>query len=218
MQIESILRNKKVKILLLPLFGFFIFILFYIIAAYKYPGGSWAFPNHDSFSFWNNYLCDLLDTYAINGKLNVARHYARVSLGFLSASIILIWLYLPNLFEAKSFNLSMMRVTGILSLVIIMFLASGTHDLIVRIAGIFGTTALITSFFEFYKARFYKILFLGLFSFLIFILNYYIYETGWNIKYLPIIQKITFSSFIVWLTSLDILLIKYLRTLSNDII
>ena len=172
--------------------------------------------NHqDSFSFWNNYLCDLLDTYAINGKLNDARHYARVSLGFLSASIILIWLYLPNLFGAKSFNLSMMRVTGILSLVIIMFLATGTHDIIVRIAGLFGTTALITSFFEFYKAKFYKILFLGLFCFMIFILNYYIYETGWNIKYLPIIQKITFSSFILWFIILDILLYTKLNNFNK---
>lgn len=215
MQFDSVPGHPKVKILLFPLFGFFTFILFYIIAAFEYPGGSWTFPNSESFSFLNNYLCDLLDTYAINGNLNTARYFARISLGFLCVSIILIWAYLPKLFRKKSHNLLIMQVTGILSLVVTVFLAAGIHDIIVRIAGVFGTIALFTSLIEFYRAKLYRLLFLGIFCLIIFILNYFMYETSWKISLLPIIQKITFSSFLVWFIWLNIILIKYIRTASN---
>jgi len=73
----------KPYVLLLPMGGMGLFMVLYVLAAIIYPGGSWIVPGQNGFSFWNNYLCNLLDQDAINGELNSARHFARASLGVL---------------------------------------------------------------------------------------------------------------------------------------
>ncbi len=195
----------------IALVGKGVFVFFYIIAALKYPGGSWLFPDQEGFSFWHNYLCDLLDVYAINGAINSARSFAIVALGFLVAGILALWLYLPKLFKIKNFNQKVMQISGLASLLTIPFLAFGNHDIIVRIAGAFGVIAFISCSIELYKTG-RKILFLfGLLCILVFLINYYIYETGLFIRSLPVIQKITFVLFITWFIGLDLAL--YRRTM-----
>jgi membrane-associated HD superfamily phosphohydrolase len=202
---------SKSNILLLPLSGMALFVLLYIIAAINYPGGSWAFIDQNGFSFWHNYLCDLLDEYAINGELNTARFFARAALAVLCVSLILLWYHLPKLFSAKSINRTVMWLAGLLSLVITLFLASGTHDLIVRIAGFFGVIGLFTAVIELYKGHFYGLMIFGLFCLTIFFVNYYIYETSIYIEVLPLIQKITFISFIIWFVLLGVSLYRSLK-------
>lgn len=202
---------KKPYLLLLPIFGMVLFIVLYILAAVAYPGGSWSFLDQDGFSFWNNYLCDLLDYYAVNGEINVARFYARWALVILCLSLIILWFYLPRLFLNKTINLNIMRYSGILALVIILFLASGTHDVIVRIAGVFGVIAFVLASIALFKNYFYRLFFLGLFCLIIFLVNYYIYETGSYIKGLSVIQKITFLSYMIWFVFLDLVLYRKVR-------
>lgn len=198
--------------LLLPLGGMGLFVLFYIMATLNYPGGSWILPNQDGFSFWHNYLCDLLDIYAINVEDNSARSYEISALGFLCTGLFWLWFYLPRLFQNKSTNQSIMRISGLLSLITIIFLALGNHDKVVRIAGFLGVIAFITSSVELFKVG-YKILFLlGVFCLLVFIINYYIYETGLFITSLPIVQKFTFILFISWFICLDVALYRKLRS------
>lgn len=198
-------------IMLLPLIGMVLFVLLYILAAFHYPGGSWNYVNHSGFSFRHNYLCDLLDEHAINGMPNAAKYYARLSLGVLCSSILMIWYFLPNLCTIKSVNLKIMRYSGFLSLGVTLFLASATHDTIVRIAGVFGVVAIMSVCIELYRAKRYKISGLGLFCFIIFCLNYYIYETELYIEILPRIQKITFLSFMFWFIILDLAIYRKLK-------
>ncbi len=192
--------------LLLPLGGIGLFILFYIIAAINYPGGSWVLPDQDGFSFWNNYLCDLLDVYAINGEINSARFYAIIALGVLCAGLFLLWFYLPRLFENRSANQNIMRISGLSSLITIVFLALGNHDKVLYIAGFFAVIALITSSMELFKAGYKNLFLLGVFCLLAFLINYYIYETRLLIKSLPVLQKGTFILFISWFVCLDVVL------------
>ena len=201
----------KPYLILFPLAGIGLFAFLYALSALNYPGGSWNFTDRTGFSFWHNYLCDLLDDYAINGEVNTARFFARAALGILCVSLFWIWFSLSKLFTIKSINLTIMRLSGLLSLVVTLFLGSGSHDLILRIAGICGAIAMITCIVELYKIRYYKLLKLGVFSLIIFFLNYFIYETGYYIKILPVLQKITFISFIVWFVFLDIQLYIRLR-------
>jgi hypothetical protein len=194
----------KPYIMLLPLVGMGLFVFLYTLSALNYPGGSWNFTDHTGFSFWNNYLCDLLDEYAINGELNTARFFARTALGVLCVSLIFLWYQLPKLFSVRSINCTIMWLSGLLSLVITLFLASGTHDIIVRIAGVFGIVALFTAIIELYKSHFYRLMLFGIFCLSIFFVNYYIYETGTYIEVLPLVQKVTFISFIIWFALLGI--------------
>lgn len=194
-----------------PLIAMGLFVLLYLLAAMNYPGGSWISPHQDGFSFWNNYLCDLLDDYAINGELNTARYPARLALAVLCFGLLVLWAYLPNLFPKKSKNLKVMQLTGILSLLVLTLLATETHDLIVRIAGFMGIIAFVSCFVELYKAGYARLLALGIFSLMVFLINYYIYETGVFLKSLAVIQKITFILFLGWFVLMDVAVYQELK-------
>ena len=212
------LKTPASYMLLLPILGIVVFIGLYIIAALTYPGGSAIYPGHTGFNFWNNYLCDLLDEYALNGELNTARFYARMALTSLCTSLLLLWFYLPKLFNKASVNLTIMWISGLVSLLTVFFLAAQTHDIIVRISGVFGAISFITGTFELYRAGYYKLSFLGILSLFIFLVNYYIYETGIYIWALPSNQKVTFVVCLSWFLSLNLQLFKKLKPPSNQIL
>lgn len=194
----SLKKQPRLILLLIPFIGMFLFIGFYILSAFLYPGGSYKDPNSTVFSFTNNYLCDLLDTYAINGELNIASTMARMSFGILCFTMIYIWIQIPRLFPKKHINHLIIKMLGVLSMIIAMFLAAGIHDTIVYIAGIFGLLALLLTFVELYKHGFFYFLGFGICCFVLVSLNYIIYTTGYGIDALPLIQKITFIASISW--------------------
>ncbi|TDS16873.1 hypothetical protein DFQ03_1361 [Maribacter caenipelagi] len=211
MKTKPVLEPYEHLLLFLSLIGIGFFIIFYVIAAKKYPGGSWIDPDLNRFSFWHNYLCDLLDLNAINGETNKARLYAIIALSLLCTSILLLWTLLPKLFKRKNNIQKLMGGSGYLSLFSILFLVLDYHDIVVRIAGIFGLVAFITCCIELYKTSYKKLFLLGVVCIIIFLSNYYIYETGIIIHILPVVQKITFALFIVWFIALDLTLYQKIR-------
>ena len=217
MKIDILPVVPKPYVLFIPLVGMVLFVVLYILAALNYPGGSWIVLDQEGFNFWNNYLCDLLDRNAINGELNPARFFARASLGVLCISLVLLWYYLPALFANKSVNLLIMWLAGLMALIITMSLTSGTHDITVRVAGFLGAIGFISCFIELFKAKYYKLLFFGVLCLLIFLTNYYIYETGTFLRSLPVIQKITFVCFITWFVFMDLTLYKKLKNEGSSI-
>ena len=188
----------KSHLLLVPFIGMGLFLILYLIAAFYYPGGSYKYPDHIGFSFLDNYLCDLLDNYAINGNENNAKIPSRIAFGFLCFTLIFIWYHIPRLFKTRNFNHHLIRVCGILSMLTAMFIASGTHDTIVYMAGIVGIVAFMATFMELFKEGHYKLLIIGLGCLVLIFINYVIYETGINRDTLPVIQKITFIICISW--------------------
>jgi hypothetical protein len=204
MKTASLSHIKSTFFVMFPLIAIGLFVLLYLLAAMDYPGGSWISPHQDGFSFRNNYLCDLLDEYAINGDLNTARHTARFALAALCFGLFVLWAFLPRLFPKKSKNLMLMQWTGILSLLVLVLLGSDRHDFIVRLAGFLGVIAFVSCFVELYKAGFARLLVLGILSLIVFLFNYYIYETGQYLHALALIQKITFILFLGWFVLIDI--------------
>ena len=204
-------KVPRYKYLLLPVIGMGVFIILYVLAALNYPGGTWLDTSNPGFSFWHNYLCDLLDYRSLNGELNAGRYYARAALGILCFSLIYLWVYLPYLFPKWGWNTMLMWLTGILAFVTTMLLSSGTHDITVRIAGILGTIALLSAFAEMWKAGYLGLMRLGFLCLFIFLGNYYIYETGEGLYSLPVIQKITFSGFIAWFIWVNLTLYRNLK-------
>ena len=186
----------------------FLFVVFYVIAAFNYPGGSYVDPAQPGFSFRNNYLCDLLDNFAVNGKANTAKTYARISLGILCSSILVVWIYLPRLFDVKRSVQVITSTFGVLSMVTTGFMVFGGHDIVVRIAGAFGAIALLLTFGQLFKAKYMKLFLLGIISMVLFLANYFIYETGMMIKALPLIEKFTFISCMAWFAILNVMLLR----------
>ena len=196
---------------LLPLFGLALFVLFYVVAAMHYPGGSQIDPDKTGFSFWNNYLCDLLDIQTINGVPNPARYYSRVALLVLCLGLMLLWCYVPRLFAEIKGNATAIRATGMGSMLITLFMDGDNHDLVVRLAGMFGFVALVLLMIQLLKSGRAALFGFGLFCLLIFLVNYYIYETSIYIDALPVIQKVTFVSFLCWFGLLDVAIYKRLN-------
>lgn len=200
--------NAHDSLMRLPLVGFALFVLFYVIAALHYPGGSYTDPYRLGFSFEHNYLCDLLDDRAINNKVNSARMYARISLGILCVSLSVLWLYLPRLFDVKRNVSLLISFCGLASMATTVFLAWGAHDIVVRIAGVFGVIAFILTLHQLYNSRHLRLLTLGIVSIVLVLSNYVIYETGIYRDALPLIQKITFISCLSWFVLLNVRLLR----------
>jgi hypothetical protein len=204
-------RSKR---LLLPLLGMGLFIVLYILAAFMYPGGSWLHKEQLGFSFRNNYLCDLLDYYAVNGDVNDGRFFARLALGLLCVSLIYLWYHLRDLFPRTSVNRTLMWISGQLALLTTFFLSSNTHDEIVRLAGVFGIVGILTLTIELFKMRYYMLVLIAIECIAAFLINYYCYETGDYLQLLPVIQKITFVSFMIWFALLTLLLYRKAKLIS----
>lgn len=197
--------------LVLPVVAMLLFILFYVIAALKYPGGSWKDPSHTGFSFWNNYLCDLLDSIAINGVQNTAKIWSRTALAILCAGLVYLWYHLPILFARRGRGTKILWASGLLAFVALLSLSEGTHDISVRIAGFLGTVALIALVVELYNYEYTTLYPLGILCIVIFLVNYGIYETGNGLRFLPVLQKFTFTLFFLWFFQINRILAKVNR-------
>ncbi len=90
-------------------------------------------------------------------------------------------------------------------------MALANHDTVVYVAGFFAVIALISCSIELFKAGHKNLLLLGLFCLLVFLINYYIYESRLLISSLPVVQKFTFILFISWFVSLDVALYRRMR-------
>lgn len=197
--------NKNIK-LLAPLWGMGFFVLFYVLASIKYPGGSRTDPKAEGFSFWNNYLCDLLDIQTLNGDRNPGRTFTILALFILCVGLMVLWMNLPKLFNTNGNNNQLVRTTGILALVLTMALPLGNHDVMVRIAGVTGLVAIFFVLQGLFKSGQKLLLGFGVFCLTVFLTNYIIYETGMYLKTLPVIQKFTFVFFLGWFAWMDLAL------------
>ncbi len=191
-----------------PVLGMSVFILFYVLATFKYPGGSYTDYSQMGFSWQHNYLCDLLDSDAVNGAPNPASTTSRIGLGFLCFGISTLWYLIPQLFPKNKFTYIVIRAAGIGSMLTVIFLAYGAHDLVVRIAGILGLLALLITFKALYDSRYHGLLVYGIISLLLVAANFYIYESRNGSYWLPLLQKFTFLSCMGWFLLLNVKLLQ----------
>jgi hypothetical protein len=195
------------------------FVLLYLVAAYRYPGGSWAYPGQSGFSWRHNYLCDLLDTNAVNGMPNTGRYWARSALGVLCLGLAWLWFYLPGLARGSTGFRTLIRYSGLAAFGTTVFLSAGTHDVTVRIAGVLGLVGMGSLLAGLWTGGHKALSLFGGWCLGIFLLNYAIYETGTFVRALPLIQKVTFVSFLVWFACMDLALLRkaraQLRTVST---
>ena len=202
--------------LLLPVIGFCIFIVLYFIAAALYPGGSEVNRLAKGFSWKHNYWCDLLDTQAENGEPNTARTMAIIAMSLLSLSIALFWYFIPRLFSFNPLVKKIIQYTGILSMLILVFLQVDFHDWVITISGLLGMIAITATLAGLYKNQSYHLFILGLLCVFLLILNNYIYYTKQWMYYLAIIQKVSFFLFLLWFSLLTIQLFQKNRLPDNS--
>lgn len=189
---------------LLPVISTVVFIALYIAAALYYPGGSQQDPQADGFSWLHNYWCNLLNEYAINGQPNRGRYIAFAAMFVLILSLISFWWMFPLLAGLSNRLIWLMRTAGSLSMITAVFLFTGYHDEVINIAGVFGLVAIGITYFGLYQLRWLGLFAWGLFNLLLIGLNNLLYYGNDLLFYLPVVQKISFLSFLLWISTISL--------------
>jgi hypothetical protein len=212
-------QNNKAKniLVLTPIFGVVIFVLLYFVATLLYPGGSQVDKNSIGFSWINNYWCNLLNEKAINGQHNPAKPVAMTGMFVLCLTLSFFWFLFPRQIKLDRKLKFIIQISGTIAMTIAFFLfTSIDHDLVTDIAGIFGAIATVGTFVGLYKKKWFGLFTLGLLNILLVGLNNYVYYTKGLIVYLPVIQKISFATFLIWVCCVDIKLYHGKRKTAGD--
>jgi hypothetical protein len=201
--------KTKSMVVLAPIFGTLVFIVLYVIATLLYPGGSQVDKNSVGFSWTNNYWCNLLNESAINGQHNPAKPVAMTGMFILCLTLIFFWFLFPKHINVGKNIKLVIQISGAVAMIIAFLLfTSINHDLVTNLASIFGLIATVGVFVGLYKAKWLGLFTFGLFNILLVVLNNYVYYTKGLIVYLPVIQKISFAAFLIWICCIDINLFR----------
>lgn len=184
-----------------PVVGMGVYLVIFTIAAMDYPGGSENVPNAEGYSFFHNFLCDVMNPVTQGGVHNDARPLAIVSHLVLSFTMISFFYILPEIFDRNNRNTRIMRWVGMLTMTVFIFMYTSYHDAIVTATGVLGTIALIPFFIELVKFDNKRLRQLAYLCYLLSIIVFFIFETRIGYYYLPFLQKITFvfdAWWVIW--------------------
>lgn len=214
------MRKKTIQTgniwLLVPLLGTLVFLILYVIGSLVYPGGSQMDKHSEGFSWMNNYWCNLLGLYAINGEYNPARPIAITGMFVLCVTMSVFWYLFPKRIEYDKNNKLIIQLSGSLSMSVAMFVFTEMHDAIINTAGLLGIIAIVGSLIGLYKIKWYGLMIFGSLNLGLLLLNNYIYHIKIFIVYLPMIQKISFISYLIWICIIDIKFFNYKQKISGN--
>jgi hypothetical protein len=188
----------------LILSGCLLFSLLYVVATFYYPGGTYLDKSSQGFSWAQNYWCNLLNENAINGQHNPAKPIAFTAMIVLSLTVMMFWYMFPFQAGFKTPERYIMQLSGFLSMAISVFISTDLHDSIINVAGLFGLIALTGTLIGLRKLRWTYLFYMGLFIVLLLALNNLLYYLKNLMYYLPVVQKITFLSFLLWICFINL--------------
>ena len=198
-----------------PLFGTLLFVGLYFVATLFYPGGSQVDIHSKGFSWINNYWCNLLNKNAINGQFNAARPLALAAMFVLSLTLAIFWYIFPQQADLKKSIRLTIQISGALAMTTGMFLFTDQHDIIVNIASFCGLVATVGTFIGLHKLKWTKLFWLGILNLALIALNNILYYGDGLKLYLPVVQKITFLIFLLWICLITINL--YRRQIKHNL-
>ncbi len=205
--------RKKHPWILLPLAGSIVFIALYLVAASLYPGGSQADTHSKGFSWMHNYWCNLLNEKGINGEVNGGRAVALLAMAVLGLTLVSFWIITASLAAFSKPVKLLVIVSGIIAVALLPALPSAYHDVVINVSGFFGLIAMAAVYVAVYRNGWMNLFAFGIFNLLLVGLNNYLYHSGGSLYYLPLVQKISFASFLLWICLVDVRL--YQRSLPD---
>ena len=209
---RSILLSKVKQqryLSLMPVAGSLIFVFLYFIATLFYPGGSQANIHSVGFSWRNNYWCNLLNNNSINGQHNTAKPIAMMAMIVLCLSLSYFWISFPVILNLHKRLKRVIQFSGVLAMLAAFLLFTNfNHDIVTNIASAFGMIAIVATFAGLFKAKWFGLFTLGLFNIVLIAVNNYLYYTKGLLVYLPVIQKISFAFFLIWISSISLRLYR----------
>jgi hypothetical protein len=86
----------------------------FVVAAGRYPGGTWTDRTRTGHALWGNYLCDLTRDPALDGRPNPGADWGRAAEWALVAAAAAFWLAVPALSRHRRLA-AVVRGTGLVS-------------------------------------------------------------------------------------------------------
>lgn len=196
----------------LPIYGIILFFTLYFIATLFYPGGSNLDKHAEGFSWMNNYWCNLVKGNAINGETNLARPFAALGTLILSIAMSVFWYIYPSYMKMGKVFSFVLRFSGPITMIFILLLLTKLdHDSLTITASLFGLVAIACTFIGLIKRRWYGLIIFGMLNIFLIWLNNYLYFRLDDTIYLPVVQKITFASFLFWICSIDYSILQLIK-------
>jgi hypothetical protein len=205
---EQVRPRSHSVLLLLPPFGSLLFVLLYVIATLYYPGGSLFDKSAKGFQWTQNYWCNLLNEEALNGMPNTARPFALGAMFVLAVSLVFFWYLFPLHVGLTKPRRLVIQLSGLMAMVIGVFVFTGFHDVVINVAGCFGLIAFGGTFAGLYHLRWQKLFWTGLFIPVLIGLNNFLYYHIALQHYLPLVQKLTFLYVLTWVSITSLCLYK----------
>jgi hypothetical protein len=147
---------------------------------------------------------------SINGKPNAAQPIAITAMAVLCISLSLFWIQFPQFTSLNKSAKLTIQVFGTLAMIIgFLQFTHFNHDLIINTASFLGLIAMAGTFVGLYKNGWKGLFSLGLVNIVMIILNNVFYHTEGFIVYLPVIQKITFLIFLIWISCIAIKILLF---------
>ena len=192
-------RKVKSIYFTLTISGVISFVLFFVIAALYYPGGSSLNPDSVAYTWSENYWCDFLSVNSKNNSINYSRPYALIAMISLTIGISAYWLGISQHFFNQNWKRNSIRFLGLISMLSSTFLFSKYHDIFVSISVIFGVIAFVPVFEELRKRKLFLEYIWGYLFVLLILLNCFIYVTKIGETQLASLQKLTFILSLSWI-------------------
>ena len=148
-------------------------------------------------------------------SLNTAQPIALAALLILCFSLTFFWFQFPKYTLLSKYGKLTIQICGTLAMTSGFLLFTNLdHDFITNLASLFGLIAMTGTIFGLHKNGWKMLYYFGLFNLLLVGLNNFLYYNKDLIVYLPLVQKITFATFLFWICCIDIKIYQMRKT--ND--
>jgi len=122
-------------------------VIFLVIAAFEYPGGSLPDKNSIGFGWSKNFISNLFEPYAINGSENPGRIWAIIGMAFHSVGYGIFFINMSKKISSGQWA-NILKFIGIANIIFIFLIATPLHDvgvisIILTLIGLFTITAFI---------------------------------------------------------------------------
>ncbi len=223
-------RRRDRRLAAIAIISLLLFVAAFTVAAWLYPGGTWAQRTTLGHSFFGNYLCDLMQPRALNGQpAELGSLFARVGVLALSVAHASFYVQVAKLDDPASGRARLTRRAGLLacaiSLAIPLVTADALHTLhVIIVVAAFVPALLATSAALLIcmrspastrTIRFLALLTLGVagFNFLLYAFLYIAYWLGVPLSrptvlflqdLLPLSQRIAIIGLVAWILALSL--------------
>ncbi len=195
----------------IPRIGLVLFVVGYLVAAARYPGGTLLDRGTVGYAHLGNFWCDLLSVVAYNGQPNAARVIALTATALLPAALLPLWWQLPVLWGASWRRAPVVPVAGTLATVAMLGVATRLHDEAIHVGAVAAGVACGVLLMRLATARLRAVLLGGGFALTCGACDYAAYVGGAPTLWLPGLQKLAGAALLAWFWSLTVTVHRQLR-------